>query len=83
MDLHEINEIKKFLKREFQENFLEETMNIKGELEKIITDFYKMENTKKLSKDELIQRKNEAINNLDIENLKKIDEELNNFDDLE
>lgn len=58
-------------------------MNIKGELEKIITDFYKMENTKKLSKDELIQRKNEAINNLDIENLKKIDEELNNFDDLE
>lgn len=83
MDLHEINEIKKFLKREFQENFLEETMNIKGELEKIITDFYKMENTKKLSKDELIQRKNEAINNLDIENLKKINEELNNFDDLE
>lgn len=83
MDLLELNEIKKSLQKRFQENFLEETMDIKGDLEKILADFYKVENTDNLSKEQLLERRNEAINNLDIENLKNFEEKLNSINDLE
>ncbi len=83
MDLLELNEIKKSLQKRFQENFLEETMDIKGDLKKILADFYKVENTGNLSKEQLLERRNEAINNLDIENLKNFEEKLNSINDLE